>query len=224
VPRCRFESQRPAIIRNLLKVYRKAESTDLAQGIGWYPEANRIVREWASHYRYSVDTVAAVTAALSPQLEWSRNLVIADDVLAQRNPSIGGVLHSNLRKAERLRDTDYRSNLLSVGARMLEVFPGGPKVNAFANNLAGDMSYVTVDTHAGQAGLNDPLAVFRLAPTPYRIFAACYAQAAAKAGRQPAEFQAIVWSVWKRLYSQTWKQQARREWIPIATDDDDSED
>lgn len=222
--RSRFESMRPAIVRNLGKVYRLATAEDLAAGIEWYPKANGIIREWAGHYRYSVDTTACVVAALSPQLEWTRNLVIADDVLAGRNPSIGGVLHSNLRKAERLREEDWKTERLSIGGRMLEVFPGGPKVNAFANNLAGDLSYVTVDTHAAQAGLNDPLAVVRLAWTQYRIFAACYADAADKAGRQPAEFQAIVWSTWKRLYPQTWKQQNRREWIPIGTIDDDSED
>lgn len=220
MPRCRFESQRPAIVRNLLKVYRQAEQAELTAGVSWYPNANAIVREWASHYRYSVDTVAGVVAGLSPQLEWERNLIIADDVLAGRNPSIGGVLHSNLRKAERIRDEDWKTSKATIGARMLEIFPGGPKVNSFANNLAGDLSYVTVDTHAAQAGLNDPLATVRLAWTPYRIFAECYARAASKVDRQPAEFQAIVWCVWKRLYPRTWKIQNRTQWFAISTDDD----
>ncbi len=211
---------RPAIVRTLLKVYAKAEPAEITAGVGWYPNANAIVREWAGHYRYTVDTTAGVVAALSPQLEWERNLIIADDVLAGRNPSIGGVLHSNLRKAEIIRDSDWKSSKATIGARMLEIFPGGPKVNNFACNLAGDLSYVTVDTHAAQAGLNDPLAVVRLAWTQYRIFAACYTRAAEKAGRTPAEFQAIVWCVWKRLYPRTWKIQNRTQWFAISTDDD----
>lgn len=218
--RCRFEGQRPAILRNLIKVYRKASPEDIAAGIAWYPAAQAIIREWSGHYRLSVDTVACVVAALSPQLEWTRNLVIADDVLAERNPSIGGVLHSNLRKAERLRDSDWKSDRLTIGGRMLEAFPGGPKVNSFANNLAGDMSYVTVDTHAVQAALNDPLITLGIPWTPYRIFAECYACAAAKVDRQPAEFQAIVWHVWKRLYPRVWKIQNRTQWFAVSTDDD----
>jgi len=103
---------------------------------------------------------------------------------------------------------------------MLEAFPGGPKVNNFAHNLAGDLSYVTVDTHAVQAALNDPLITLGLPWTPYRIFAECYAVAARKVDRQPAEFQAIVWYVWKRLYPRTWKIQNRTQWFAISTDDD----
>lgn len=217
---CRFEAQRAQIVRNLLQVYRQATPVDLQQGIGWYPQAQGIVREWASHYRYSVETTACVVAALSPQLEWTRNLVIADDVLACRVPSIGGVLHSNLRKAETLRDTDYRTETQTLGVRMLDTFPGGPKVNNFALNLSGDMRAVTVDTHAVQAGMNDPLLVLGLPWTPYRIFAECYMRAADKVGRQPAEFQAIVWHVWKRLYPRVWKLQNRKQWIPISTEDE----
>jgi hypothetical protein len=219
--RCQYDAQRPAIVRNLLKVYRLATPIDIDMGVAWYPEAQAIVREWASHNRYTVDTVACVTAALSPQLEWTRNLVIADDVLAQRVPSIGGVLHSNLRKAEQLRDRDeLDSRAKTIGVRMLEAFVGGPKVNNFASNLSGDMTCVTVDTHAAQAGLFDPLAVVRLPWTPYRIFAECYMRASAKAGRQPAEFQAIVWHVWKRLYPRVWKIQNRTQWFAISTEDE----
>lgn len=220
---CQFESKRKDIVRNLGKVYRRALSVDIEEGIAWYPEASRIAREWAEHYRYSLDTVAAVMAALSPQLEWKRNLVIADDVLAGRNPSIGGVLHANLRKAERLRDSNWKTEQgLSLHARMLEQFPGGPKVCNFAANLAGDSLFVTVDTHAAQAALNNPLASIQLPWTPYKIFAECYVIAAAKAGRQPSEFQAIVWHVWKRLYPRTWKIHNRKQWhvMPMEGEND----
>lgn len=221
MPRCQFESRRKELVHNLLNIYGQADASDVEQGIVWYPEAQRIVREWSSHYRYSIDTVACVVASLSPQLEWKRNLVIADDVLASRVPSIGGVLMSNLRKAETLRDRDYQQELgYSLSARMLAVFPQGPKVNSFAYNLAGDMRMVTVDTHACQAALNNPLATVRLGWTPYKIFTECYAHAAVEVDRQPAEFQAIVWHVWKRLYPRVWKIQHRTQWFNISTEDE----
>jgi hypothetical protein len=218
--RCRFESQRKPIIRNLLKLYRQADSADVSAGIEWYPKVQAIIREWASHYRYSVDTAACVTAALSPQLEWNRNLVIADDVLAGRAPSIGGVLHSNLRKAEQLRDSDWKTDRHTIGVRMLEVFPGGPKVNSFAHNLAGDSGLVTIDSHAVQAALNDPLFKAGIPWTPYRIFAECYAVAAHKVERLPAEFQAICWLAWKRKHPTAEKRVSRVQWVSMPNEDE----
>jgi hypothetical protein len=218
--RCQFDRQRDTLCANLRAIWQtRVQPVDVTLGHDWYPQVQTIVRDWASHYRYSVDTVAAVVAALSPQVEWSRNLIIADDLLAQRMPSIGGALHINIRKAERLRDTDYRSelpDLWTLDTRMLEQFPGGPKVCSFARNLSGDMTHVTVDTHAIQAALNNPLATVTLKWTPYTVFAQCYAVVAAELGRTPADFQAIIWHAWKRLYPRVWKQQHRKQWHVIG--------
>lgn len=208
-----FDRRKSELTRNLLKLYRHATTADIEEGLAWYPLAQGIVRQWAGHYRFSLDTVACVTAALSPQLAWDRNLIIADDVLAGRMPSVGGVLHSNLRKAERLRDSDYKSEAgHTLYARMAEQFPQGPKVTNFAGNLAGNMSFVTVDTHGIQAALNDPLATVTLKWQPYLVFAECYMRAADTVKRSAAEFQAIVWHSWKRKYPRTWKQKNRQQW------------
>lgn len=221
----RFESQRPQICRNLLKAYRQVLDVDKLEGSAWYPLAQSIVKQWSEHYRYSVDTVAAVVAAISPQVEWSRNLIIADDVLAQRVPSVGGVLHVNLRKAERLRDSDYRtmrqwdsdsSKVWDLDTRMLEQFPTGPKVLNFARNLAGDMSAVTVDTHALQCALNDPLSMVDIRPAIYTVIAECYMDTASVAQLSPATFQAILWHSWKRRYPRTWKIQHRTQWSAMG--------
>lgn len=210
-----FDSRKREIVRNLLRLYRKSSQADVTEGLGWYPLAQGIVRQWAGHYRLSVDTVACVTAAVSPQLDWSRNLIIADDILAGRMPSIGGALPTNVRKAEVLRDTDYRSEdraHWNLDLRMAAVFPQGPKVASFAANLAGDLSVVTVDTHCAQAALEDPLVTVYLKWKPYTVFAECYATAAGTVGLQGAEFQAIIWHTWRRLYPKSWKQKNRQQW------------
>jgi len=75
---------------NVLTVYTQASQGARYDGERWYPDARRIMREWSTHYGYSVATCAAVTAAVSPQVEWTRNLIIADDILANRPISIGG--------------------------------------------------------------------------------------------------------------------------------------
>ncbi len=214
-----FEGRRRELCRNLRKQWRLVTETDRTEGLAWYPVAQGIIRQWSEHYRYSIDTVAAVVAAISPQVEWTRNLIIADDVLAQRPPSIGGVLHTNLRKAERLRDTDFRSENLeawNLTTRMQEQFKAGPKVLTFALNLSGDMDALTIDPHAFQCALADPLSRLTIRPIVYSIIADCYRTVADEIGVAPATFQAILWHSWKRQYPRVWKIQNRTQWSAIG--------
>jgi hypothetical protein len=195
-------------VRNLLAVYGRAIPADIEAGARWYPDARRIVREWSEHYGVSVETVACVTAAISPQCEWPRNLVIADDVLAERAVSIGGALHANIAKARRI--------LADRATSTIAYFPHGPKVASFSLNLAGNDTAVTVDGHAIQVALDDVQSTVTLKWAPYLIFAECYERAAGKVHRPPAEFQAIVWHVWKRLHPRVSKIAARKQWEPIG--------
>jgi hypothetical protein len=191
--------------RNILQVYEQATASEREDGLSWYPRAHAIVCEWADTYERSIASVACVVAALSPQVSWERNLVVADDVLAERPPSIGGVLRVNLAKAERVRD-ERLNNLLTV-------FPGGPKVNSFAANLAGDYrSAVTVDAHAAQLALADVLFVKGLPWAPYACIAAAYFGAAKTVNIEPAHLQAVCWLTWKRMYSAAAKREVRRKW------------
>src|SRR6266404_4335581 len=194
----------PEIQRNLLKLYRDAAYEDMVQGNEWYPRAHAIMLEWADTYGFSIATVACVTAAISPQCSWERNLIIAEDLLAGRLPSIGGALNVNVRKAQRI--------IANRAGQITPYFPYGPKVASFAVNLAGDYSHATIDTHAMQAGLNDVQATYTLKWGPYAVFAQCYVNAAKIVGIDPATFQAIIWHVWKRKYPRTVKLQLRRQW------------
>src|SRR4029077_7900646 len=136
---CQFVARMPELQRNLLHLWRKDTTReDRYAGLNWYPNAHHIMVEWSETYDYSIATTACVTSALSPQIAWERNLIIADDILAGRIPSIGA-LRLNVRKAERSRD--------DRAGQTLPYFPHAPKVASFACNLAGDYSIVTVDTH-----------------------------------------------------------------------------
>ena len=205
---CQFDARRPELIRNLLKLYRQSTAADRAQGAAWYPAAHYIVQQWATTYCIHNATVACVIAAISPQTDWARNLIIADDTLAGRAPSISGALPKNVTKARRI--------IADAAFTTLPYFLHGPKVASFAENLQGRMNMVTVDTHAMQAALADPLATYSLKWRPYRVFAECYAHAAVKVGLAPATFQAIIWHVWKRLYPRVWKNQHRKQWEVIG--------
>jgi hypothetical protein len=190
----------------LLGVYSAASPSALTLGRAWYPKARGIVREWSESYLLPLNTVACVVAALSPQCDWARNLIIADDILSDRPISIGGALHANIAKARSI----LAQQTGSLDA-MLHWFPYGPKVNSFAANLAGIDTLVTVDTHASQAALNDVRSTVILKWTPYRIFAECYVVASERVSIAPATFQAIVWHAWKERYPKGVKNNLRRK-------------
>ena len=194
-----------AMVRNILNVYSQATQDEILRGSQLYPLAHSIVVEWAEHHQRSIANVASIIAALSPQLPWERTLIIADDVLHGNVPSIGGVLHANLRKAEQIRDENL-TNTLSV-------FKQGPKVACFSVNLAGDWNIVTVDTHAGQIACGDMLSSPRLGRwREYVPFADAYVDAARRVDLLPATLQAITWVTWKRLYPTIQKIRQRSRW------------
>lgn len=202
-----LEARRSLFVANLLAIYANASRKARTDGASWYPNARRIVREWSDTYSLPRACVASVVAAISPQCEWPRNLVIADDVLAERAQSVGGALHVNVSKARAIRARGADS--LDV---MIELFPYGPKVNSFAHNLAGDDGVVTVDTHAIQAAFDDVRVTINPKWTPYRIIAECYAIAARKVGIPPATFQAIIWHAWKEKHTRVSKIRERARW------------
>lgn len=193
---------------NLSRLYSQATTEDIAHGLAWYPRAHRIVVEWSDTYGYSIATVACVIAAISPQTMWDRNLIIANDVLAGRPPSIGGAIRSNIVKAQRIR--------ADRAGQIIPYFPFGPKVASFAANLAGDYSMVTVDTHGTQAAVNDVNATIHLTWTRYATFADAYQRAARSVKVVPADFQAVIWCVWKRIHPTSEKKQRRRMWCQIG--------
>jgi len=205
-----LESRRAEMRANLLRRYALASESDMVTGRAWYGTARDIIDDWARAYHVSRETAACVTAAISPQCEWTRNLIIADDILAGRNPSVGGSLPRNVDKARAILGT-MGDRSFDVQQVMSTAFPAGPKVNAFARNLAGDESAVTVDTHAAQAAVNDPTAFTNgVKPAVYRIIAEVYQAAAAEVGITPAQFQAVIWTAWKRLYPRESKKAAMR--------------
>lgn len=204
----KFTARIPELTRNLLRLWRvERTEADTAEGADWYPQAHRIMLEWADHYGYSIATVACVTSALSPQCSWPRNLIIADDILANRVPSIGA-LKANVTKATAIRD--------ARASTTLGYFKSAPKVASFAANLMGDYSLVTVDTHMIQAALADVEVVLGLKWSAYEAFATAYVNAAHAVDVEPAIFQAVLWHTWKRLFPPAAKRARRRQWDVVG--------
>lgn len=207
---CQFESRRTELRDNLVLAYTQSSETARSNGLAWYPEARRIVRTWAKADGISVSSVACIIAALSPQVSWETNIIAARALLD--GLPVVGPFQASIRKANELYRRAREVKRYNAFPDMLRLFPCGPKVNCFARNLAGDDVFVTVDTHAIQAALNDVLATVTLKWTPYKVFAECYAHAAHEVSLAPATFQAIVWHAWKERYPTSHKKIVRRQW------------
>lgn len=178
---------------NIAHVYSLATREDIARGSQWYPLAHNIVREWSDTFGRSIANVACIVSALSPQNEWSRNLLQASDILQGNAPAIGGIL-ANIDKAQRIRDDNATDTLA--------YFPTGFKVRAFACNLVGDTSIVTLDTHALQIANANPIEALRIRSwSQYADISGVYVDTARTLGLEPATLQAITWVTWKRLYA-----------------------
>jgi hypothetical protein len=189
------------MIAHILRVYRLATQDEIARGMQWYPLVHNIIVNWAETFGRSIANVACIVAALSPQLRWDRNLIIAADALRGRKSSIGGVLPTNLRKAIAIRD-DYATDMAGY-------FIHGCKVRCFAANLAGNFDTVTADTHATQIAAGDVRNTLRVDTWKrYEPVANAFVTAARRGKLKPAEIQAITWITWKRLYPH--KQNQRR--------------
>lgn len=198
------------MVRNITHAYSLATRADVLAGLDWYPKAHAIICEWADHHGRSIANVACIVAALSPQCEWTRNLIIAEDILQGLAPSIGGTITAFLRIAERIRED-------RVGDTAT-YFKQGCKVRCFAANLAGNYDIVTVDTHGAQVAAGSPASNLRVDTWKrYEPVAEAYTLAAQRIspvtrGRkhiEPAFLQAITWLTWKRLYPH--KQNQRRQ-------------
>ena len=199
--------------RNLCAVYARATAADKRDGSLWYPKAQDIMRSWSEAYGVTRETAACVTAAISPQCDWERNLIIADDILAGRLPSVGGALPANVRKAQLILNRRVPTGFDSVFGMMREVFPGGPKVTHFALNLCGHMDAITIDTHCIQAAWNSPEITITLPWQRYMKVAIAYEHAAQRFGMRSATFQSVIWHAWKSLYPWNTKKRVRRQYV-----------
>lgn len=176
-------------VRRLLDWYDGAPEDIKADGRAWYSEQREIIRELSEQHKLTVETVAAVVAALSPMTRWTENVAGSIRMLRAREmgssqpPRNCTLFYKNACKAWQILD----------GADPHVLFSGSPKVRAFWRNLMGDESEVTVDTWMIRAvGEGDTFAN-GLKPKPYREIAQAVQDAAHMVGETAAQFQAIVW-------------------------------
>ena len=187
------------MIYNIISVYRDADETQHAEGLVWYPNAQKAAYHIAVKYDIAVYIVVAVIAALSPNNKWSRNVRNADALIGAfiRGDGMLSVKVSTYNKMKQKAWDILAARPNYDGAKaMLK----GQKITSFFCDIMGEFN-VTIDGHARniaygeRVGLTDDRT--NIGVREYHALQAAYDEAARRVGLLPYQLQAITWRVWR---------------------------
>ena len=187
------------MIHNIVTVLRDSDETQHAEGLLWYPNAQKAAHDIAVKYDIAVYLVVAVIAALSPNNKWSRNVTNADALIGAfiRGDGIDSVKVSTYHKMKQKAWDILAARPDYDGAKaMLK----GQKITSFFMDIMGEFN-VTIDGHARniaygeRVGLTDDRT--NIGKKEYRALQAAYEEAARRVGLMPYQLQAITWRVWR---------------------------
>jgi len=160
-----------------------ADAETIETGRRWYDVGQQTVERHAKLSGRSIEHAAAEMSHLSPRERWERN-VKAAELFARTGERLSGTMRAQFGRA--VRASVSEAPLASFG-------PKAHKTRAFAANLSGDLSEVTVDVWIARAmGVTER--ELKLVGVYARI-AKAFRKVAARHGLEPAQLQAIVWIV-----------------------------
>ena len=188
-------------VRNILKVYRRATTDDIANGVEWYSRAKRYSHAIADRTGIHVNTVIGVMAALSPNNKWERN--VQDCERMCRAWVRGDELYDfkvSCYNTMKLKAWSILEDDLTSDDEILDRL-NGQKIRSFYSNIRG-LDEVTIDGHA----LNIALGVRQglttdktnMSKKVYKQMQEVYVRAAKRVDIKPHVLQAITWTTWKR--------------------------
>ena len=187
------------MIYNIVSVLRDSDETQHAEGLLWYPNAQKAAHDIAGKYDIAVYLVVAVIAALSPNNKWTRNLVNADALIGAfiRGDGIDSVKVSTYHKMKAKAWGILAARPDYDGAKaMLK----GQKITSFFCDIMGEFN-VTIDGHARNIAYNERVGLTddrtNIGVREYRALQAAYEEAARRVGLMPYQLQAITWRVWR---------------------------
>ena len=178
------------MISNILEVYNQASPLDIAEGLRWYTSAKRECSNLARRNGISLKQAIGIVAALSPRVNWGRNVVAAQNLI---RGIAGEGFGANKVKAHKILEGSDPKDILR-----------GNKVTAFYSNISrpSTSQEVTIDRWAIRVTLGaDHWSEKVNTPTPkqYLQLGNEYREVAALVGLKPLELQAITWVTIKRL-------------------------
>jgi hypothetical protein len=158
----------------------------------WYGTAQSRLRTIADEYGITLETVAGVCAALSPNNRWSQNI---RDTRRYCEANKRKVLSPDIGAGTYTKNREKACRILR-GEAPLDVL-GGPKVRAFYLCLLGHTEHVVIDFHManllsgeGRKTLSESKSVSNKL---YGVLACKLAIGAKEAGLSNADYQAQLW-------------------------------
>ena len=189
------QSHRLATIKNRLSA-RLAQATpqQIEEGKNWYA---RVLQSFDGiHPTITPRQIAAVIAAVSPRMQWERNLIVAAILIDHHatdptTPPPGLCMGREKSKAWAAM-SDATSIDRWAGLRDDQ----NPKTRAFLANIDGDPVPVTVDiwAHRAASGQHQP-SIPLSNKGEYELHARAYREVAAAHGLDNSACQAIIWTV-----------------------------
>lgn len=180
---------------NIIEVWATATVHERAQGEQWYERAHTEACSLGQEANLTTTAAAGIIAALSPQVEWGRNVEAAYMVANGFTPP--AILGRSIQKAERIRNGEHPNDVLS-----------GDKVRAFWHLIEHPHSQegvVCVDRHAFDVAVgyvtDDRTRKALERVGIYVLFSEAYRLASERVGALPHVVQATTWVTWKGVKS-----------------------
>jgi len=175
-----------------------AMATEEEKQTDWYADAYHFTNDLSEKYDISPVKVAHLISAISPQTKWEKNKEYAIIALqgfdAVRNGWIGKNDLPKIHKFSAMSDNGY-------AVLFEQEFNLGQKTASFAANILGNKQIVTVDSLAMSIllGFYEKAGSYNIKNPAYVYAQSLYVHCANTLGIFPAQLQAVVWVVCRRL-------------------------
>jgi len=183
--------------RNLDFFFNFATKQDIKNGLNWYLDAFKIVKELALKYGFDFFIVANVLAALSPRNRWSQNIKDTETVLKAVNEG----KEPNEVKVCTFNNNKFKAFRIAKGNLIINEL--SPKTYNFTKNIAHlDSEALTVDIWHLRACLKQfkSIKTAQIGKAAYQQIKDLTIRKAEKLGLKGFEYQAIIWLAAQRYY------------------------
>lgn len=175
-----------------------AMATEEEKQTDWYADAYHFTNDLSEKYDISPVQVAHLIAAISPQTKWEKNKEYAILALQGWEAVTNGWLdRKDLDKIHKYGAMSDNGYAVLFG----EDYSLGQKTTSFAANIMGNKQIVTVDSLAMSIlfGFYEKAGSYKIHNIAYVYAQSLYVHCANTLGIFPAQLQAVVWVVCRRL-------------------------
>lgn len=176
---------RTVLRNNILRMLGKCKDEDF---FDWYSDARKVAINIANESDLPLIVVCGVIAAISPKMNWKRNIEEARTMCLTGECKQMGFLKDKARAI--INSTGTKSEILKI--------LNGEKISAFFLNIyePHTSENVTIDRHAIRIALGKNLTDAEIKTIPvktYKVFENAYKAAADKYGTTPLIAQSATW-------------------------------